>query len=134
MWGVGSAGRKQLEIAWHERPAVLPVLLVECQNQQLAERVGVAVERRADEMADVRPPPGVSGRQLDDIAEHRLVSLHPELADRIAAQLTLLLAGLVQRLLEAGKHHLAEDRGESILDLAAQHRQALLRLGIKLLQ
>ena len=65
---------------------------------------------------------------------HRPIGLQPQFVDLLGRQLALFAARLVQRLLEARQHHLAEDRGEAVLDLAAQQRQADPRLRVKFQQ
>ena len=75
------------------------------------------------EVRDVEPPPGVGVAQVDGVAEHRPVRLHPQRVHALDRQLALAAARGVQLLLEARHHDLAEHRREGVLELPAQQRE-----------
>ena len=84
-----AAGAQQLEVAGHERLALVDVALVDRQRQQLAVRVGVDVARRRDEVRHVGPPRAVALGERDAVAEHLDLRLRPQLVEALDRQLAL---------------------------------------------
>ena len=73
----GAAGREHGEIALGETRRGVLVDRVERIHQAIAERVGVNIERRMDEMRDVGPEGLVAGLELDRRAEAFALHRHP---------------------------------------------------------
>ncbi len=63
---------QHVQILRHERLALALIHRVQRHHQQLAERIRIHVERRADEVAHIHPPVGVLLAELHRVAEHRL--------------------------------------------------------------
>src|SRR5438105_2258855 len=91
---LGAAGGEHLEIALGKAVAGALVDRVEGVHQAIAERVGVDVERRMDEMRDVAPERLVAGPKLDRGAEALALHLHPEAADLLGGQLAVAPLGV----------------------------------------
>ena len=62
---LGAAGREHVEIALGEAGGRMLVDRVERIHHAVAERIGVDIERRMDEVRDVAPERLVAGLQLD---------------------------------------------------------------------
>src|SRR3989442_9506674 len=77
---LAAAGREQLEVARDERGPLVLIALVERQDEQLSEDIGVAVEAAVDEVRDVAPSPAIRGDHLDRVAVEAGVLLPPPVA------------------------------------------------------
>src|SRR5205807_2565446 len=113
-----------LEVAWDELGARLLVALVDRQRQQLAVGVRVHVAGAADEMRDVGPPRAIPVRDLDGVAEHLRLALRPQLAKALDRELAVLATLGVDEILEAIHRYLAEDRGDHVLEVLREQREA----------
>jgi len=96
---LGAAGGEHVEIALGETLGRMLVDRIERVHQAVAERVGVDVERRVDEMRDVHPERLVARLDLDRRPEALALHAEPELADPLGGELTVLALG-VNRALE----------------------------------
>ena len=117
-----------LEIAGGE--ALMRVLVdrVERVHEAVPERIGVDVERRMDEVADIRPVVPVLLVEGEGRAEALGLHRHPDLADRVGRQLALAPLH-VQTRFEIVEGDLADHRVQYVLDLAREHRLAGLLVG-----
>ncbi len=78
-------------------------------------------------MRDIAPPGRVPlGR--DGVREQRVLSLEPELADPLRAELALLAALGVDGVLEPVHRDLPERRGDRVLDPAGEQVEAAPRI------
>ena len=124
-----AAGPKQIQIALGK--ALMRVLIggVKRIHQAIAERIGVDIERRMNEMRDVGPviPVGVVERQ----GRPKALALHvePDVADALGGQLAAATF-VMNALLEGDERDLAHDRVQHVLDLAGEHDAAALRVGL----
>ena len=84
--GFRSAGREHREIALGEAIARALVNAVQRVHQAIAERIGVDVERRMDEMPDIGPIGLIAGSERNRGAEAFGLRAHPQLADLFRRQ------------------------------------------------
>ena len=77
----------RVDVLRGEFRAALQIQVIERQHQQFAERVRIDVTRRLQEVRDVAPPHAVIVAQVDAVAEHRLLCLHPQLGDALDGKL-----------------------------------------------
>src|SRR5208283_4269789 len=80
------AGREHREIALRKAFPRALVDAVERIDEAVAEGIGVHVERRMDEVADIGPVGLVTTSELDRGAEALGLYAHPELADPVRSQ------------------------------------------------
>src|SRR5439155_21786036 len=87
---LGAAVREHVEVARGKARFRALVNRVERVHQAVAERIGVDVERRVDEMRDVGPEGLVSGLELDRGTEALALHFAPDLAEPLRGQLAVL--------------------------------------------
>ena len=73
----GAAGREHGEITLGKARRRILVNRIERVHQAIAERIGVNVKRRVNEMRDIAPEALVTGLELDRRAEAFMLHVHP---------------------------------------------------------
>src|SRR6266851_3294633 len=122
---LGAAGREHVEVARGKARFRALVNRVKRVHQAVAERVGVDVERRVDEMRDVGPEGLVSGLELDRGTEALALHFAPDLAEPLGGQLALFALD-VDLALEFIERDLPHHGVDHVLDLGGEHGAALL--------
>ena len=126
--GLAAARLKQREILLREGVLARLVAREQRVHQAIAERIGVDVERRVNEVRNVRPEHPVAVAERDRGPEALRLHLAPDLAQPFGGELALL-ALLVHLALEAVERDLAHHGVEHVLDLRGEQRLAPLRIG-----
>ena len=108
----------------------MPVLehAIQRVHQAVAERVGVHVEWRVDEVRHIGPIHTVVRREVEGRSQALRLHLHPKLADSLRHDLARPPL-VVQQRLELVERGLPHDRVQHVLDLARQHDAPPLRVG-----
>jgi len=122
---LGAAGREHGEIALGKAFGGVLVDRVERIHQAIAERIGVHVERRVDEMRNVGPERLIARLDLDRGAQALALHRQPDLADALGGQLAIPALGM-DRALECVEGDLPHHGVDHVLDLAGEQRLALL--------
>src|SRR5690606_676806 len=84
-----AAGLEHVEVLLDETWMRFLIEPIERVHEAIAERVGIDVEWRMDEVRDVRPENFIAGLQLDGRPEALALHGHPQLGEIIRGQLTL---------------------------------------------
>src|SRR6187431_2702644 len=89
-----AAGGEHREVALREALVRFLVDRIERVDQAIAECVGVNVERRMDEVADIGPEGLVTGLELDRRPEALALHAHPERAKLVGGEFALAPRGV----------------------------------------
>src|SRR5579872_4797899 len=121
---LGAAGRQHRQIALGKACLRVFVGAVERVHEAIAERIGVDIKRRVDEVGDVHPEIFVTGADIDRRPETFALHAEPDFADAAGGQFAVLAFG-VDGALESIKSDLAYHGIDHVLDLAGKQRLAL---------
>src|SRR6202163_4462380 len=121
---LGSAGRQHRQVALGEATLRIFVDRIERVHQAIAERVGVDVERRMDEVRDVHPEILVARTDIDRRAQALALHAEPDFADALGGQFAVASLGM-DGALERIERDLPHYRVDHVLDLAGEQRLAL---------
>ena len=117
---LGAAGAQHVEVFRLEARMAGLEHRIQRVHQAIAERIGVDIERRVDEMRHIGPEHVVFRRELERRPEAFGLHLQPDLADPLGQQLAAA-ALVVQQRLEPVERDLPHHRVQHVLDLAGQH-------------
>src|SRR5579883_114939 len=121
----GAAGLEHGEVALCKAVMSLFVDRIQRVHQAVAERVGVNIERRMDEVADIDPEGLIAGLEGDGGPQALALDLQPDLAQPVRRQFAVA-ALAVNRALEGIEGDLPDYRIDHVLDVRRQHRLAFL--------
>ena len=122
---LGAAGGEHREIALGKTFGRILVDRIKRIHQAIAERIGVDVERRMDEVRDVHPEILVARLDLDRRPQALALHAEPDFADMLRGQFAVLALG-VNCALERIERDLPHHGVDHVLDLAGEQRLALL--------
>src|SRR4029077_11884857 len=120
---LGAARLQHVEIRLREARMRLLINRVERVHEAIAERIGVDVERRMNEMRDVGPERLIAFAETDRGAEALALYGEPGRADLVGGELARLALHM-NVALEGIEGDLAHDRVDHVLDLLRQHHLA----------
>ncbi len=128
-----AAGLQHVEIFILKAAVRLLIDGIERIHEAIAERIGIDIEGRMDEMRDIAPEILILVMQPDRRAEAFALDIHPDFANLVRREF-FFPPGIMQALLEFIKGDLTHHGVQHILDLARQHDLALGRIALFLQQ
>src|SRR5262245_53035442 len=124
---LGAAGGEHVEITLGKAFRCILVDRIERVHQTIAERIGVDIKRRMDEVRDVHPEILVARLDLDRRSKAFALHTEPDFADTLRGHLAVLALG-VDRALESIERDLPHHGVDHVLDLAGEQRLPLFRV------
>src|SRR5712664_886328 len=121
---LGATGSQHRQIAFGKADLRVFVDRVERVHQAIAERIGVDVERRMDEVRNVHPEVLVARSDIDGRAEALALHAEPDFADTLGGQFAVAPLGMYSAL-ERIERDLPHHRVDHVLNLAGEQRLAL---------
>ena len=85
-------------------------------------------------MGDVAPPDLVAVGDVDGVAQHGLLDVHPQTVEAVGGELAVGAAGGVDAVLEAVHRHLAEGGRNGVLETPDEQLEAAARVRLGLEQ
>ena len=122
-----AAGAKHVDELVLETGVTFAVDLIERIDQAVAEGVGIHIERRADEVGDVRPVVPVLVVEAERRAEAFALHLHPDIPEPFRRQLAFA-AHLMNAPLELMEGDLPDHGVEHVFDLAGEQPASEIRV------
>src|SRR4051794_34661499 len=126
---LGAACREHRQIALGKAGLGVLVYRIERVDQAIAERIGVDIERRMNEVRDIHPEILVARPNLDRRTKALALDAEPDFADALGGQFAIAPLG-VDGALEGIEGDLPNDGVDHVFDLPASRAWRCLRFPV----